>query len=196
MRNHYIMTGRKHMGIRTQRGFTLIEVIVVAGIIAILAGILVPLIFKEIDEARATRAYADVRSLSTAVMIMKKDTGKWPNLDGSCNAAATFLYGAGALPGALAAQGYDQSTSLNIDDYLTTDASGCYGSKWKGPYLAYTSADPWGNAYFINAINLVSGGTVWILSAGPDGTVDTAASAAALQGDDVGIMIYRNIVPL
>jgi general secretion pathway protein G len=176
-------------------GFTLIEVIVVAGIIAVLAGILVPLIFKEIDEARNTRASADIRAISTAILVLKKDTGKWPNLDGSCNAAATFLFGEGALPVDLAAQSYDQTTSVRLDDYLSTDAGGCYGTRWKGPYLALTSADPWGNAYFINAINLASGGTVWILSAGPNGTVDTAASAATLQPDDVGIMLYKSVVP-
>lgn len=181
---------------RKDAGFTLIEVIVVAGIIAVLAGILVPLIFKEIDEARNTRASADIRALSSAILVLKKDTGKWTNLDGSCNAAATFLFGDGTLPGDLVAQGYDQSTSVSLDDYLSTDAGGCYGSRWKGPYMAYTTADPWGSAYFINANNLTSGGTVWILSAGPNGIVDTPVSAAALQGDDVGIILYKSIVIL
>lgn len=174
-------------------GFTLVEVIVVAGIIAILAGILVPLILKEIDEARITRAHADIRSMSASILIFRKDTGKWPNMDGACNPLATFVYGDGALPAGLAAQGYDQTTSVSLDDYLTTDAAGCYGVRWKGPYLAHTAADPWGNAYFINAGNFAAGGAVWILSAGPDGTVDTPASAAALANDDVGILVYKTI---
>jgi hypothetical protein len=33
--------------------------------------------------------------------------------------------------------------------------------------------DPWGNAYLVNIAALRSGGTVWILSAGPDGIVQT-----------------------
>ena len=56
-----------------ERGFTLIEVIVVAGIIAILAGILVPMIFKEIDESRITRASADVRSISAAMIVFRRN---------------------------------------------------------------------------------------------------------------------------
>lgn len=180
-----------------QKGFTLVEVIVVAGIIAILAGILVPLILKEIDEARITRAYADARSLSTSLIILKKDTGKWPDFNGACNpAAATFIFGSGALPAGLAAQGYDQSASIAFDDFLVSDANGCYGARWKGPYLAHASEDPWGNAYIMNPGNFAAGGTVWLLSAGPDGTVDTPLSAATLAGDDVGIMMYKSIVAL
>lgn len=174
---------------KKQNGFTLVEVIVVAGIIAILAGILVPLILKEIDEARITRAYADVRSLSTAVIILKKDTGKWPNLDGGCSPAVTFLYGDGNLPGGLGAAGYDQSTSVYFDDYLTADAAGCYGAKWKGPYLAHVSADPWGNSYIVNANIFAANGPIWILSAGPNGSVETNSASATIQGDDVGMRL-------
>ncbi|MEK6743343.1 MAG: type II secretion system protein GspG [Nitrospirota bacterium] len=181
--------------LRKQRGFTLVEVIVVAGIIAILAGILVPLILKEIDEARITRSYADVRSMSTSIVVFRKDTGKWPNLNGGCTATVSFVFGEGALPSGLAAQGYDQTTSVSLDDYLAIDGTGCYGARWKGPYLAHTSADPWGNAYFINAGNF-AGGAVWILSAGPNGTIETPAGAPVLQGDDVGIMVFRSTVIL
>lgn len=184
------------MRFRDQRGFTLVEVIVVAGIIAILAGILVPLILKEIDEARITRAYADSRSISTAIIIMKKDTGRWPNLDGSCAATATFIYGEGALPADLAAQGYDQTSAVPFDDYLTSDAGGCYGARWKGPYLAHTSADPWGNAYIMNPGSFDAGGVVWILSAGPNGSVETPMSANTLLGDDIGILLYKKLAVL
>jgi general secretion pathway protein G len=172
-----------------QGGFTLVEVIVVAGIIAILAGILVPLILKEIDEARITRAYADVRSISTAMIILRKDTGKWPDLDGACSSTVTFLYGNGNLPGNLGPTGFDEGTSVFVDDYLAADAAGCYGARWKGPYLASVSPDPWGNAYVVNADAFSVNGPVWIISAGPNGKIDTNATSISIQPDDVGMRL-------
>jgi len=177
------------MHIAKQRGFTLVEVIVVAGIIAILAGILVPLILKEIDEARITRAHADVRSISTAVIVLRKDTGKWPDLDGACSPTVTFLYGNGNLPGNLGPAGFDEGTSVFIDDYLAADAAGCFGARWKGPYLASVSPDPWGNAYVVNADGFSAGGPVWIVSSGPDGQMDTNVASTVLQGDDAGMRL-------
>ena len=174
---------------RRQGGFTLVEVIVVAGIIAILAGIVVPLILKEIDEARITRAAADIRSISAAVLVMRKDTGKWPNLDGACSPGATLLYGNGNTPGGLAAAGFDETTSVFFDDYLSTDASGCYGTKWKGPYLASLNADPWGNSYIVNANAFSANGPVWILSAGPNGQIETGPASSTAQGDDIGLRL-------
>jgi len=173
---------------RNQSGFTLVEVIVVAGIIAILAGILVPLILKEIDEARITRAYADVRSISTAVIILKKDTGKWPNLDGSCDPNVTMLLGDGLWPGNTGAMNFSQALTMTFDTYFFTD-NGCYGSRWKGPYMAYVSADPWGNKYMVNADGFAGTGAVWVISAGPNGALETDASNIILTGDDVGIRI-------
>jgi general secretion pathway protein G len=173
-----------------QHGFTLIEVIVVAGIIAVLAGILVPLIFKEIDEARITRAAADIKSISTAILVMKKDTGKWPNLvndgSGNCSGGTTLLYGGGVIPANLPAFGYDQTSPLPLDSYLSTDANACYGTRWQGPYLAIVNSDPWGNQYLINASGFSASGPIWIISAGPNGAIDTDATSATIQGDDIG----------
>ncbi len=177
------------MKIGKQRGFTLVEVIVVAGIIAILAGILVPLILKEIDEARITRAYADVRSISTAVIVMRKDTGKWPNLDNSCNATATLIQSDGILPTNTVAMGFDSATPVMYNAYLASDESGCYGSKWKGPYMAWVNPDPWGNAYITNIGAAAGTGPLWILSAGPDGIVNTQATNNTVAGDDVAIRL-------
>ena len=86
------------MRLRRNEGFTLIEVIVVAGIIAILAGILVPLILKEIDESRITRATADTRSISTAMIVFKKDTAQWPAMDEDCEPTLRCCRGQGIWP--------------------------------------------------------------------------------------------------
>jgi len=177
------------MKLKGNAGFTLIEVIVVAGIIAILAGILVPLIFKEIDESRITRAAADIRSISTAMMVFKKDTAQWPVMDANCGPNVTLLSGAGSLVSNLGAMGYDTAVNVSFNDHLSTDTNGCY-QNWKGPYMAYVTPDPWGNAYVINASGFpIQGRQVWLISAGPNGQMDTASNSETIQGDDVGLRL-------
>lgn len=45
--------------------------------------------------------------------------------------------------------------------------------------------DPWGNTYLVNVAALSSAGTVWVLSAGPDGIVQTPfVSQGPPLGDD------------
>lgn len=172
-----------------KKGFTLIEVIVVAGIIAILAGILVPLIFKEINESRVTRASADIRSISTAMIVLNKDVATWPVRDATCNANVTLLIGDGNLPGNLAGLGYDPGVTSSLNDHLSIDTNGCYAN-WKGPYMARVTADPWGYSYVINANSFdVAGSPVWIISVGPNGQLETPTFGQALQGDDVGLRL-------
>jgi len=175
-----------------QRGFTLIEVVVVAAIIAILAGILVPIIFKEIDEARITRAAADARSISTAILIFRKDTGQWPVLDANCNPTITLLTGDGKVPANLAAMGYNAAATDLYDNHLSTNANGCYNN-WNGPYMAKVNADPWGNAYLTNADGFpMLNREIWVISAGPNGVMDTPVpnlAGASLIPDDVGLRL-------
>jgi general secretion pathway protein G len=180
------------MKIRGEKGFTLIEVIVVAGIIAILAGILVPLIFKEIDEARLSRAAADVRSIYAAMLVFKKDTANWPSMDATCADNVTLLVGKGSFPTNLAAMGYVTTTTSSYLDHLVADTNGCYNN-WKGPYIADVTADPWGNAYLTNADGFkIIGREVWIISAGPNGVMDTPVpnlAGAQIVGDDIGLRV-------
>ena len=175
--------------IKGKSGFTLIEVIVVAGIIAILAGILVPIIFKEIDESRITRAAADVRSISSAMIVFRKDTAQWPVMDGACNPNVTLLTGNGNLPANLVAMGFDTGLSNLYNDHISTDVTGCYNN-WKGPYIARVSADPWGYSYFTNASSFsIANSPVWILSVGPNGQLETPAFSDTTIGDDIGLRI-------
>ena len=67
------------------RGFTLIELAVVLAIIAILAAVLTPLVTNYLDQARLTRAQADVRTIADAIKLYQRDTGRWPIYDGANN---------------------------------------------------------------------------------------------------------------
>ena len=70
------------------------------------------------------------------------------------------------------------------DSNFSADANGCYAPNWRGPYMAMVTADPWGHSYVSNAKSFaVAGQPVWIISAGPDGLLQTAAASAALLGD-------------
>jgi general secretion pathway protein G len=177
------------MKLRGQKGFTLIEVIVVAGIIAILAGILVPLIFKEIDESKISRASADIRSISTALIVLRKDTGQWP-VSTTCTPTVTLIAGAGTLP--TLGSNWSSATSEQFDNYLNKDNNNCWSDTFKGPYMATVNADPWGKQYVMNGeAFLFPSMPVWIISAGPNGVIDTDAQSQsiAIGVDDIGMRL-------
>lgn len=46
--------------------------------------------------------------------------------------------------------------------------------------------DAWGRCFLLNADAWATGGPVWVLSAGPNGVIDTPPNAIALGGDDIG----------
>jgi len=184
------------MKARDAKGFTLIEVIVVAAIIAILVGILVPILFKEVDEARITRAAADVRSISTAMFIFRKDTAQWPYLSDDCSTVTTLVQGDGNPPsGDISALGYDTSVTKSFNYYLQGN-NGCYPN-WKGPYMAGVTPDPWGRKYYVNSKQFpLPTEPVWIISAGPNGTLETPAGSQTVVGDDVGLLIKVGTAPV
>lgn len=175
-----------------QRGFTLIEVIVVASIIAILAGILVPMIFNQIDEARIARAQADSKSISTAILMFRKDTGKWPlYLAGDCSQTYDTLEGIGTPPPNPLGDwkiGTNNSAIASLLNLAANDA--CYNNSKALSYLPQEPvADPWNYRYVVNAANFAGSNPVWVISGGPDGKIDTAVNSQTLAGDDIGVRI-------
>jgi hypothetical protein len=64
----------------------------------------------------------------------------------------------------------------------------CYNGKAKA-YLSEDKSDPWGNVYVINAFNFGNSMPVWVISAGPDGILQTGPDDTALVGDDIGVRI-------
>lgn len=186
---------------KDRRGFTLIEVIVVAAIIAILAGILVPMIFNQIDEAKNTRALAECKVISNAVVMFRKDTAKWPvYYPGDCSQTyLTLQTGSGTDP-VNAAGDWQLSLNsvalgiiLNLPGLSPPPAQTCYNDRAKS-YLIEDKSDPWGHNYIVNAFNFATEKPVWVISAGPNGKLDTSADSQTLNdlaadGDDLGIRI-------
>jgi general secretion pathway protein G len=100
-----------------QRGFTLIEIMVVVVIIGLLAAVIVPSVVNKVDEARVAKAKQDISSLETALTMFRLDNSRYPTTD----------LGLGAL--------VTQPTDPSIRNWKP------------GGYVKRVSKDPWGNDY-------------------------------------------------
>jgi general secretion pathway protein G len=67
-------------GKQGQKGFTLIEIMVVVVILGILAAIVVPKVLDRPDQARATAARQDIAGLMQALKLYRLDHGTYPSL--------------------------------------------------------------------------------------------------------------------
>src|SRR5260370_8746768 len=64
-----------------QRGFTLIEIMVVVIIIGLLAAVIVPSVINKVGDARVSKAKADIQRLQTALTMFRLHNSKYPNTD-------------------------------------------------------------------------------------------------------------------
>lgn len=61
-----------------EEGFTLLELLVVLGIIALLAALVAPQVLRYMSDARASAASAQLKNLQTAIELYFLDTGTYP----------------------------------------------------------------------------------------------------------------------
>ncbi|HEU4617179.1 MAG TPA: type II secretion system major pseudopilin GspG [Gammaproteobacteria bacterium] len=75
--------------IAIQKGFTLIEIMVVVVIIGLLAAIVAPKLMGNIDKAAVARSRQDIRSIETALNLYRLDNFKYPTTDQGLEALVT-----------------------------------------------------------------------------------------------------------
>ena len=184
------------------KGFTLIEIIVILAVISILVAILTPTVLKFIDDAQRSSAENSVQVLAASINDLIKDTGQFPGSKTSktflCSANGDFaidLTTSWAGSSTVCSNFFDHLITNDPDGSGTPDQVTDYRSTGKrrhrGPYLSSIDEDPFGNVYQVNVSTLKGGdrNPTWVISAGPDGEFQTAATDNKLSGDDIGIRI-------
>ncbi len=192
---------------KKQQGFTLIEAAVAIAVVAILSGIVVPLVVKNISDAQSARAKNDVQVIAAAVASQYKDFGSRPNFDSGGYALGSadhvWMSGGGSqcqdvLGGGNAGYqtflqlfaGMDANTgsttaatTAQLNALWGTTAGGEFS--WKGPYLSWDVANkstPWGGKYYVfgyNANGQANKTPIWVVCPGPDNRIDVTANPVA-----------------
>lgn len=90
---------------QNNRGFTLIEIMVVVVILGILAAIVVPRLLDRPDQAKVTKAKVDMKGIEQALGMFKLDNGFYPTTDQGLKALVTIPE-TGRIPEKYAENGY------------------------------------------------------------------------------------------
>ncbi len=69
-----------------QRGFTLIEIMVVVAVIALLGAMIGPTLFRKVQQAEETRVAQDIRAIESALKFYRLDNYRYPNQNEGLNA--------------------------------------------------------------------------------------------------------------
>lgn len=104
-------------------GFTLIEMIGVLAVIAILAAMVAPKIFKVINDSRVTRMAGDIRGISAGVADWYKDVRTLNPLHATTGAIVT-----------------GDNTTWNTQLFTSGGVTAGLWARWQGPYIEDLSA--------------------------------------------------------
>jgi general secretion pathway protein G len=130
------------------------ELVIAIAILALLVGVTVPMVGGVLEDARISRAKADIDSIAKAILSLYKDTSFWPT-DTNISSISDWNNARNGLLG------------------NSTSAPNRYPN-WKGAYISNRiENDPWGIPYIYQGNGRIRR-PVSIRSAGPDRTRNNA----------------------
>lgn len=128
------------MSPHTDRGFTLIELLVVITVIAILAGLVGPMVFRNVGDAKVSAARAQIELFALGLDQYRLDNDFYP------------------------------ATAQGLDALREKPAGDPEARNWRGPYLRKDiPLDPWGRPYAYKSPGEVNTESFDLLSLGRDG---------------------------
>ena len=123
-----------------RRGFTLIELLVVILVIAILAGLVGPMVFRNVGDAKVTAAKAQLELFGLALDQYRLDNDYYP------------------------------STAQGLEALRTLPPGEPAARNWRGPYLKKpVPLDPWGRPYLYKSPGQKNPNAYDLLTYGRDG---------------------------
>ncbi len=102
--------------LRNDRGFTLIEIMVVIVILALLAALVGPKIMGRSDDAKIADAKVQIRNLESALKLYKLDNGVYPSTEQGLQSLLSKPT-AGVIPKNYKAEGYLESKQVPQDPW-------------------------------------------------------------------------------
>lgn len=128
------------MRTRAGTGFTLLELLVVLAIIATLAAVVAPSIFRHVGDAKTDAARSQIEIFALALDAYRLDTDQYP------------------------------SSTQGLAALRAKPVTGDVPPAWRGPYLRKeVPPDPWGRPYVYVAPGVVNPASYDLYSLGRDG---------------------------
>lgn len=126
--------------VQDPRGFTLMELLVVIVVISVLAGLVGPMVFRNVGDAKLSAAKAQIELLGLALEQYRLDNDYFPSTE----------------------QGLEALRAVPLGEPAARN--------WRGPYLRKpVPLDPWGRAYVYRSPGAVNPHAYDLLSYGRDG---------------------------
>lgn len=148
-------------------GFTLIEILVVITVIAILAGLVSPMVFRNVGDARVTAARSQIETLGLALDTYYLHNDYYP----------TTAEGLAAL--------VTRPSGPSSPRPLGPSAP----RNWRGPYLKKAvPLDPWGTPYRYESPGTANPASYDLVSLGRDGRLGGT-------GEDADLTSWESVAP-
>jgi type II secretory pathway pseudopilin PulG len=175
----------------------MIEAVVIVAILAILAGVLTPMVIKEVGKSKTSRVKNDMDAIATAFLQYYTDTSYWPEKWSGESSTKKDFVGYDCL--------YTNSKKLGgwdgpyLERGVLSGSKQVVAKKSGGTYIGIV--DPWDRPFKIyygkkGSSAAGPGGAIAVVCSGPNGKFETNyqnAFAGVAQGDDLVRVITKRV---